>query len=87
MNRHFEQEEAPKAGTGNSDLMRTIRSTRDLAEYARTQRFPGADELLTAVVAALLASSPERLHQELIAAEDRAIAAMRLMWEPTEPEE
>jgi hypothetical protein len=87
MNRHSAQNSSPSPGPEHGELERILRATRELAEYARAQNFPGADELLEAVAAALLAPSPERSHQNLIAAEKRAIDAIRATSKLTEPED
>ncbi|HEY8611157.1 MAG TPA: hypothetical protein VIL69_07680 [Roseomonas sp.] len=57
-----------------------------LAEYARAQHLPEADDLLTAVIAALFAPSVELSQEELIEAENRAIDALQLLWEPIQPD-
>jgi hypothetical protein len=58
-----------------------------LAEYARAQHFSSADELLTEIIFTLLTPRPEHSPQDLFAAEERAIDAMRIMCNLTEPEE
>ncbi|WP_424140739.1 hypothetical protein [Roseomonas chloroacetimidivorans] len=72
MDQDFEQKRLTSATTGSSGLGCTIRATKDLAEYARTQHITAADELLGVLMAVLLASSSKSSHDELLAAEERA---------------
>ncbi|WP_424139921.1 hypothetical protein [Roseomonas chloroacetimidivorans] len=82
MDRDFEQKRLRRATTGSSGLDCTIRATKDRVEYARTQRITAADELLGVLMAALLVSRSKPSHEELLAAEERAINAARLLCKP-----
>jgi hypothetical protein len=56
-----------------------------LANYARAQDLPDADELLAELMASFFASKAEPSHEEHFASVDRALDALRDRW-PPEPE-
>ena len=80
------QADLPGSGTENSDLVRMLRATKDLADYAQWQYLSGAAELLSAITAALLATRTELSHDELPDPEDLSTHPRQLSRKTVEPE-
>ena len=74
--RYFAQRNSPPA---ESTLKRAI---EDLANYARAQDLPDADELLTELMASFFASRAEPSLEERLASEARALDALRDLLPP-----
>jgi hypothetical protein len=76
---------SPTIRPGDDSLQSAVLAIAALADYARQQHLTVADDLLVEILMLLVAPHATPSHEECVAAEDCAMGAMRLLYEPTDP--